>query len=68
MIMIEYSVKQNAFHVDTMSNRMHENIKLAQLGIISDYVLVGVAPTRELANELIKKIDGVLRPLVYVKN
>lgn len=56
MYLIEYSVKERAFHVEPMADRMNKNMNLAMAGVSKDYQAVGLAVTRVQADEQINQI------------
>ncbi len=56
MYIIEYSVKEQAFHIEPMSERMHKNIELAKRKVSKDYQAVGFAPTKIQADQQKKEL------------
>jgi len=65
MLLIEYSVKEDSFHVEEVSKRLQLNIDLVSRGISKDYATVGVAITREQADFIIQRIKERINQRIY---
>lgn len=53
---VEWSEEQKAFHVETLSNMLFKNTQAFIEKRQIQFVCVGVAQTREEANEIIEKL------------
>ena len=56
MYMIEYSVSQKAFNINTLPLMLTVNLKNAILEGENDYQVVGMAKTHELAQEYVRDL------------
>lgn len=56
MLLVEYSIKENAFHIEPLSERLLKNLNLVCKGISKDYQAVGLALNREQAENIISQI------------
>lgn len=72
--LIEYSPSQDAFHIESLTERLFKNIDMINRGVSSDYTAVGTASTREQANHIVNYLrkhhfkNGVLEPCRSVKS
>jgi hypothetical protein len=55
-IIVEFSVKQNAFHKNELHEMILTNIKTILKGIPLDYLPIGAFETHDQADEFIKEV------------
>lgn len=56
LIIVEFSVKQNAFHKHTLQDMIFTNIKSIFQGFGLDYLPIGVFETNDEADDFIKTV------------
>ena len=56
LIVAEYSVKQNAFHVHNVEEMVKSNFVTAVQKRGSDYIPIGIFETEEQAHDFIEKV------------
>jgi hypothetical protein len=54
---VEYSIKNNSVHGMTLESIIENNLKNLRKGQSSDYVLVGLLPSREAADWFIEQFN-----------
>jgi len=62
LIVVEYSVKQKAFHSHTVKSMLEANTENGLLGIETDYIPIGLFETRNEADEFLNNIRSKFRP------
>ncbi|MBX3045107.1 MAG: hypothetical protein KIT33_15080 [Candidatus Kapabacteria bacterium] len=60
IFVVEYSVKQNAIHVQPLFDRLKENFKLAIDHISMDYQPIAVASSHESATKIAEQFRTIL--------
>ncbi len=62
LIVVEYSVKQKAFHSHTVKSMLETNIENSLLGVETDYIPIGLFETKNEADEYLNSIKTKIRP------
>jgi hypothetical protein len=57
---VEYSIKHNSVHRMTLENVISNNLKNLRNGHSSDFVLVGLLPSREMADWFIERFNHTI--------
>lgn len=58
---LEYSLKQNSPHIQTINEMIERNSKMIlNRNVSNDYLVVGIKPTSEEINELAERFDKTL--------
>jgi hypothetical protein len=57
---VEYSIKNNSVHRRTLENVIENNLENLKKGESSDYVLVGLLPSREAADWFIEQFNPTI--------
>lgn len=62
LIVLEYSVSQNAFHRETVRDMVCANIRAAAEKRSSDFTVLGIFETQAEADEAFERIEPILKP------
>ena len=57
---VEYSIKKNSVHGMTLDNIVSNNLENLKKGNSSDFVLVGLLPSREMADRFIEQFNHTI--------
>jgi len=60
---VEYSIETNSVHAMTLESIIENNLKNLRNGYSCDYVLVGLLPSRPVADWFIEQFNITIRPL-----
>lgn len=59
MFVVEYSICQKAFHVDTLEATVEKNLKNVVRGYSNDYQIIALRETHEMALSFIESVRSL---------